>query len=116
MTDGKAAEIVRIVRRLRPGTVVTYGDISLEIYGHTGAGQAVGQVIRAETRNAERDGTPESFQWWRVVRKGLRPHEGAGEWLMKEGVTFRRGVTVHPRHHAPEQVGENERRERCHYP
>ena len=105
MTDGEAAEILRIVRDLHSGTVVTYGDISLEVYGHTGAGQAVGQVIRAETRNAERDGTLGSFPWWRVVRKGLRPHEGADGWLGKEGVTFRPGGTVHPRHHAPEQVG-----------
>ncbi len=89
MTDGKAAEIRRTVRRLRQGTVVTYGDISREVFGHAGAGPAVGQVIRAETDNAERDGRPGTFPWWRVVGKGLRPHEGAGEWLMKEGVTLR---------------------------
>jgi len=89
MTDGEAAEILRIVRDLPSGKVVTYGDVSREVYGHTGAGQAVGQVIRAETDNAERDGTPESFPWWRVVSKGLCPHEGASEWLMKEGVTLR---------------------------
>jgi len=106
MTDSKAAEIVRIVRDLSPGTVVTYGDISLEVYGDTGAGPALGQAIRAEADNAERDGRPESFPWWRVVGKGLRPHEDAGGWLAKEGVTFRPGGTVHPKHHAPEQVGD----------
>jgi len=105
MTDNEAAETVRIVRDLSPGTVVTYGDISLEVYGHTGAGPAVGQVIRAETDNAERDGRPESFPWWWVVGKGLRPHEDAGGWPAKEGVTFRPGGTVHPEHHAPERVG-----------
>ena len=118
MTDGKTAEIVRIVEGLETGTVVTYGDVSLEVYGHTGAGRRVGQVIGAETRNAERRGTPESFPWWRVVRKGLYPHEGADGLLAKEGVTLRRGGAVHPRHHAPERVGskENERSHPCHCP
>ena len=64
MTGGKAAEILRIVRRLRPGTVVTYGDVSREVFGHNKAGR-------------------------RVVGKGLRPHGGADGWLMKEGVTLR---------------------------
>ena len=105
MTDGEAAEILRIVRRLRPGTVVTYGDVSREVYGHTKAGPAVGQVIRAETDNAERDGRPGSFPWWRVVSKGLRPHEGADGWLAREGVTLRPGGSVHPKHHAPKRVG-----------
>ncbi|MCY3996385.1 MAG: hypothetical protein OXF07_09610 [Rhodobacter sp.] len=56
MTDGKAAETLRIVRRLRPGTVVTYDDVSRGVFGDTRAGRAAGAVIRAETRNAERDG------------------------------------------------------------
>jgi len=56
VTDGKAAETLRIVRRLRPGTVVTYDDVSQGVFGDTRAGRAAGAVIRAETRNAERDG------------------------------------------------------------
>ena len=105
MTDGKTAETLRIVRRLRPGTVVTYGDISLEVFGLTGAGPCVGQVIRAETDNAARDGAPGSFPWWRVVGERLRPHLGADGWLREEGVTFRPDGSVDPKHHAPEQVG-----------
>jgi len=57
VTDGKAAETLRIVRRLRPGTVVTYDDVSRGGFGDTRAGRAAGAVIRVETRNAERDGT-----------------------------------------------------------
>ena len=108
MTDGKTAEILRIVRDLETGTVVTYGDVSLEVYGHTGAGLHVGQAIKAETRDSERGGRPESFPWWRVVykrREGLRPHEGAAELLMKEGVTLRSDGTVHPRHRARARTG-----------
>ncbi|MCY4241861.1 MAG: hypothetical protein OXD36_08975 [Rhodobacter sp.] len=56
MTDGKAAETLRIVRRLRPGTVVTYDDVSQGVFGDTRAGRAAGAVIRAETHNAERGG------------------------------------------------------------
>ena len=105
MTDGEAAEILRIVRDLPSGTVVTYGDISREVYGHTKAGPAVGAVIKAETDNAERDGTPGGFPWWRVVSKGLRPHGDAREWLAREGVTLRPDGSVHPKHHAPKRVG-----------
>ncbi len=110
MTDGEAAGTLRIVRRTRPGTVVTYGDVSREVFGHTQAGRRIGQVIRAETDSAERDGRPGSFPWWRAVYKGLRPHGDAGETLGKEGVSFRPDGSVDPKHHAPVRCGPNDGR------
>jgi methylated-DNA-protein-cysteine methyltransferase-like protein len=48
--------VVAAVQRLRPGDLVTYGDIADEI-GRPGSGQAVANVLRSAP------GLP----WWRVV-------------------------------------------------
>jgi len=48
--------VSRILQSLRPGEVVTYGDVAEEA-GHPGAGRAVGNVL------ARSEGLP----WWRVV-------------------------------------------------
>ncbi|TMK84844.1 MAG: MGMT family protein [Actinobacteria bacterium] len=48
--------VLRIVARLRPGEIVTYGEIAQEA-GHPGAARAVGGVM------ARSEGVP----WWRVV-------------------------------------------------
>jgi methylated-DNA-protein-cysteine methyltransferase related protein len=50
------ASVRRVVLSLRPGDVVTYGEVALES-GHPGAARAVGGVM------ASSDGLP----WWRVV-------------------------------------------------
>jgi methylated-DNA-protein-cysteine methyltransferase related protein len=48
--------VERVVRALRPGDVVTYGEVAVEA-GAPGAARAVGNVL------AKVDGLP----WWRVV-------------------------------------------------
>ena len=55
MTDFES-RVRRVVSALRPGEVVTYGEIALEA-GSPGAARAVGRVM------ASSDGLP----WWRVV-------------------------------------------------
>ncbi|MCY4328360.1 MAG: hypothetical protein OXC53_12380 [Rhodobacteraceae bacterium] len=46
MTDDTGADIRDIVRRLQPGTVVTYGDISQIVYDHRQGGLSVGQAAK----------------------------------------------------------------------
>jgi methylated-DNA-protein-cysteine methyltransferase-like protein len=48
--------VVDVVRDLRPGDVVTYGDVAVEV-GRPASAQAVANVLRRV------DGLP----WWRVV-------------------------------------------------
>jgi methylated-DNA-protein-cysteine methyltransferase-like protein len=55
------SRVRRVVSALRPGEVVTYGEIALEA-GRPGAARAVGGVM------ASSDGLP----WWRVVTTGGR--------------------------------------------
>jgi len=50
-------QVAAVLARLRPGEVVTYGDIAAEA-GHPGAARAVGRIL------ATSDG---SYPWWRVV-------------------------------------------------
>ena len=54
-------EVIRAVRRLLPGDLVTYGGLAEEI-GRPGGGQAVANVLRRAP------GLP----WWRVVPAGGR--------------------------------------------
>jgi methylated-DNA-protein-cysteine methyltransferase-like protein len=49
--------VARVLRGLRPGDVVTYGDVASEA-GYPGAARAVGGFLA-------RDGG--DFAWWRVV-------------------------------------------------
>jgi methylated-DNA-protein-cysteine methyltransferase-like protein len=69
----------RVVLSLRPGDVITYGEVALEA-GHPGAARAVGGVM------ASSDGLP----WWRVVTSDGRlvPGHEAEQTrrLRKEGV------------------------------
>ena len=51
------AEVIKVVRHLRPGEVASYGEIAVEA-GFPGAARAVGNVL------SRSDGLP----WWRVVR------------------------------------------------
>lgn len=62
MGDGAAPgrfgdAVVAVVRALRPGEVVTYGEVAAEA-GRPGAGRAVGRLLAAS------GGT---LPWWRVV-------------------------------------------------
>jgi methylated-DNA-protein-cysteine methyltransferase related protein len=76
--------VERIVAALRPGEVVSYGEVAAEA-GHPGAARAVGNVLRRAT------GLP----WWRVVAASGRLVPGAekehAERLRAEGVAVRRG-------------------------
>jgi methylated-DNA-protein-cysteine methyltransferase-like protein len=50
--------VADVLHRLRPGEVVSYGEVAAEA-GHAGAGRAVGSLLRR--------GIPDA-PWWRVVR------------------------------------------------
>ncbi len=73
-----------VLRGLRSGEVVTYGEVAAEA-GHPGAARAVGNVL------ARSDGLP----WWRVVTSTGRlvpGHEAEqGRRLRAEGVELARG-------------------------
>lgn len=74
-----------VLDRLRPGDLVTYGDVASEA-GRPGAARAVGSILRRS------DGI---FAWWRVVSasgKLLVGHEAEQtERLAAEGVEVRNG-------------------------
>jgi methylated-DNA-protein-cysteine methyltransferase-like protein len=53
--------VVGVISALRPGDVVTYGEVAAEA-GYPGAARAVGTILRKV------DGLP----WWRVVGSGGR--------------------------------------------
>lgn len=77
-----ADAVVRVVAALRPGEIVSYGEVAAEA-GAPGAARAVGRVLR------DADGLP----WWRVVTADGRlvpglEAEHAG-LLAAEGVTVR---------------------------
>jgi methylated-DNA-protein-cysteine methyltransferase-like protein len=82
--------VTAVVARLRPGEVISYGEVAAEA-GHPGASRAVGNVLRRS------DGLP----WWRVVAADGRlvpGHEARqAELLRAEGVRVRNGRVVHNR-------------------
>lgn len=63
--DTMGSVIWAIVRSLRRGEVVTYGDISRKVCGNAEVGRAVGAAIRAKAREPR-------FPWWHVVNR--KPH------------------------------------------
>ena len=74
-------DVLAVLRSLRKGDVVTYGEVALEA-GYPGRSRAVGALLsRGEHR----------VPWWRVVNASGRlvpGHETAqAEHLGKEGVT-----------------------------
>lgn len=73
-----------VIAALRPGQVVTYGEVAVEA-GYPGAARAVGTFLR------DFDGYP----WWRVVRSDgrlLPGHEDEqSRRLAAEGITLRDG-------------------------
>ena len=54
--------VVEVLRSLRPGEVVTYGEVA-EMAGFPGRARAVGRILRL---------TEEEVPWWRVVGYGGR--------------------------------------------
>jgi methylated-DNA-protein-cysteine methyltransferase-like protein len=73
-----------VLTALRPGDVVTYGEIAAEA-GFPGAARAVGNVLRGS----------EGLPWWRVVNASGRlvpGHEREhAQRLRAEGVTIKNG-------------------------
>jgi methylated-DNA-protein-cysteine methyltransferase related protein len=93
--------VVDAIRGLRPGEVVTYGEIAEEA-GSPGAARAVGNVL------ARVQGLP----WWRVVTASGRLAPGhertQARLLSDEGVAVRGGrvvVRVGAHRHGPESGG-----------
>ena len=86
-TDFEAA-VLTVLGSLRPGEVVTYGEVA-EQAGHPGAARAVGTLLRVTT---------EEVPWWRVVAAGgvLRSPSPSrqAELLAREGVEVRNGRVV----------------------
>jgi methylated-DNA-protein-cysteine methyltransferase-like protein len=54
--------VLEVLRSLRPGEVVTYGEVA-EMAGFPGRARAVGRILRL---------TEEEVPWWRVVGHGGR--------------------------------------------
>jgi alkylated DNA nucleotide flippase Atl1 len=85
-----AERVAEVVGSLRPGEVVTYGEVAAEV-GSAGAARAVGRVM------ATSDGLP----WWRVVGADGRLVPGHerdhARRLRAEGVAVRSGrVAMRP--------------------
>ena len=84
----------RVLRGLRPGDVVTYGEVALEA-GRPGAARSVGTILA---------GSGGEYPWWRVVAASGRlvpGHEAEqARRLRAEGIEVdleRRRVKVRPR-------------------
>lgn len=54
--------VLEVLRSLRPGEVVTYGEVA-EMAGFPGRARAVGRILSV---------TDEDVPWWRVVGHGGR--------------------------------------------
>jgi methylated-DNA-protein-cysteine methyltransferase-like protein len=80
-----------VVRSLRPGEVVSYGDVAAEA-GYSGAARAVGRILATPIpADAE-------LPWWRVVTSTGRlvpGHETRHARLLRaEGIQVREGRVV----------------------
>lgn len=84
MTD-RDQHIIHVIRSLREGEVVTYGDIAADA-GYPKLSRLVGRILAT---------TDEELPWWRVVNSVGRlvpGHEREQSALLKqEGVTVREG-------------------------
>ena len=83
-------DVIAVLRRLKPGDVVTYGEVAEEA-GHPGAARAVGNILR------NGDGLP----WWRVIGANGRLVPGnereQARRLRAEGVSVVDGRVPRPR-------------------
>ena len=88
MTDSFEDRVDAVLRRLRSGEVVTYGEVAEEA-GRPGAARAVGRLLA--TVDAD-------WPWWRVVTASGRlvpGHEAEhARRLRSEGVEVRNGKVV----------------------
>ena len=88
MTASFEDRVDSVLRRLRPGEVVTYGEVAEEA-GNPGAARAVGRLLA--TVDAD-------WPWWRVVTSQGRlvpGHEAEhARRLRAEGVEIRNGKVV----------------------
>jgi methylated-DNA-protein-cysteine methyltransferase related protein len=86
--SGFEEAVVRVLRSLRPGEVVTYGEVAAEA-GFPGAARAVGRIL------AMSDG---DLPWWRVVTAAGRLVPGHevehARRLRAEGVAVAQGHVV----------------------
>ena len=85
MSSDFTTDVDRVLRRLRRGEVVTYGEVAAQA-GHPGAARAVGNLLsRGEG----------GYPWWRVVTSTgrLAPgHESEHARLLRaEGVRVKDG-------------------------
>ena len=81
MSDRSIDAILARVRRIPPGHVRTYGDVS------PGAPRHAGAALHS---------APDDVPWWRVVRAdgSLAKGEAQRELLRREGVPLRRSGSV----------------------
>jgi methylated-DNA-protein-cysteine methyltransferase-like protein len=83
--SGFEQAVVRVLNSLRPGEVVTYGEVAAEA-GFPGAGRAVGRILAT---------SGDDLPWWRVVTASGRlvpGHEGEhARRLRAEGVAVNDG-------------------------
>jgi methylated-DNA-protein-cysteine methyltransferase related protein len=93
--------VVAVVSALRPGEVVSYGEVALRA-GFPGAHRAAGSVL----------GSTPGLPWWRVVRSDGRLAAGdprlQAELLQREGVLVVAGRIADPglrRGLAPDPAG-----------
>jgi methylated-DNA-protein-cysteine methyltransferase-like protein len=88
--SGFEQAVVRVLHSLRPGEVVTYGEVAAEA-GFPGAARAVGRILAT----ADHD-----LPWWRVVTSSGRlvpGHEDEhARRLRAEGVATADGHVVVP--------------------
>ncbi|MHB8466321.1 MAG: MGMT family protein [Acidimicrobiales bacterium] len=88
-------QVLEVIRRLRVGEVISYGEVAAEA-GFPGRARAVGSLLR---RGAV------DVPWWRVVRADGRIVAPAGEEqtrrLRAEGVAVRDGRVRLPRARPP---------------
>ena len=82
---GFAEEVEAVIRDLRPGEVVTYGEVAADA-GRPGAARAVGHLLATQ---------PADLPWWRVVAANGRlvpGHEAEhARRLEAEGVRLHNG-------------------------
>ena len=79
--------VIRVLRSLEPGEVVSYGEVAAEA-GYPGAARAVGNILA----------TTPGLPWWRIVTAEGRLVPGheirQAELLSAEGVTTKSGRVI----------------------
>jgi methylated-DNA-protein-cysteine methyltransferase-like protein len=90
-SDDFEMAVAAVLRSLRPGDVVTYGEVATEA-GYPGRARAVGRILATSGG---------AYPWWRVVNAAGRlvpGHEAEHERrLVAEGVELRNGRVRRPR-------------------